>query len=92
MDPLPRLLLKILRANPVLGENRLMTYIVIRRPYAHLEVELRAFEEQGDIKVMVDKRHGERRIQGQRSPVERRAADRRRAAEELLDVVILNGP
>jgi hypothetical protein len=92
MDHLPRLLLKILRANPVLGENRLMTYIVIRRPYAHLEAELRPFEEQGDIKVLVDKRHGERRLREHVSPVERRAADRRKAAEELLDVVILNGP
>jgi hypothetical protein len=91
MDPLPRVLLKVLRANPALGENRLMTYIVIRRPYAHLEAELRPFEEEGEIKVFVDKRHGERRVMEQRSPVERRASDRRRAAEELLDVVILNG-
>jgi hypothetical protein len=91
MNPLPRLLLKILRANPGLVENRGMTYIVIRRPYAHLEEELRPFEEQGDIKVMVDKRHGERRVSGGRPPLERRAADRRREKEELLEVVIL-GP
>jgi hypothetical protein len=93
MNHLPRLLLKILRANPALGENRLMSYIVIRRPYAHLEAELRPFEEQGDIKVLVDKRHGERRVvRADASPPERRAADRRTAGEELLEVVILNGP
>jgi hypothetical protein len=91
MEPLPRVLLKILRANPALGEHRLMTYIVIRRPYAHLELELRPFEEEGDIKVFMDKRYGERRVSEQRSSVERRATDRRRTAEELLDVVILNG-
>lgn len=92
MNPLPRLLLRIFRANPGLVENRGMAYIVIRRPYAHLEEELRPFEEQGDIRVIVDNRHGERRLNQGRSPVERRSADRRRDREELLEIVILQGP
>jgi hypothetical protein len=92
MNPLPRLLLKVLRANPGLVENRGMAYIVIRRPYAHLEEELRPFEEQGDIKVVVDKRRGERRVGPGRPPVDRRSADRRREKEELIEIVILQGP
>jgi len=39
-----------------------MTYIVIRRPYGHLEDEVRrVFAGREDVKVVVDRRAGERR-------------------------------
>ena len=66
-----------------------MTYIVIRRPYAHLEDEVRrVFAGREDVKVVVDRRSGERRATQQPVSVERRRADRRRAKEELVEVLI----
>ena len=63
--------------------------IVIRQPYAHLEKELRrAFKGQEDVKVIVDKRNGERRTSRQPLELERRRADRRTPKEELVEVVI----
>ena len=91
MSSLPGLLLKILRVNPGLGENREMTYIVIRPPYAYLEDELRQpFGEQRHVTIIVDKRYGERRLAQQPPDADRRRADRRRVKEELLEVVIVN--
>ena len=67
-----------------------MTYIVIRQPYAHLEDEVRrAFAGREDVKVVVDRRAGERRATQQQVMVDRRRADRRRAKEELVDVLIV---
>lgn len=62
MSSLPRFLLRIARAtNPPEGGAGMMS-IIIRRPYAHLKEELcRAFEGQEDVKVIVDRRYGERR-------------------------------
>ncbi len=69
-----------------------MTYIVIRRPYGHLEDEVRrVFAEREDVKVVVDRRSGERRATQQPAMVERRRADRRRAKEELVEVLIVEG-
>ena len=66
-----------------------MTYIVIRRPYAHLEDEVRrVFAGREDVKVVVDRRSGERRATQQSVSVERRRADRRRAKEELVEVLV----
>ena len=67
-----------------------MTYIVIRRPYAHLEDEVRrVFAGREDVKVVVDRRSGERRATQRPVSVERRRADRRRAKEELVEVLIV---
>jgi len=91
MTSVTSLLLKILAVNPGLGENREMTYIVIRPPYAYLEEELRRpFGDQRDVTVLVDKRFGERRLTREAPAAERRHADRRRVKEELLEVVIVN--
>jgi hypothetical protein len=69
-----------------------MTYIVIQRPYGHLEDEFRrVFAGREDIKVIVDRRSGERRATRQPVSVERRRADRRRAKEELVEVLIGEG-
>lgn len=63
--------------------------VVIRRPYAHLENELRnTFKERDDVKVILDRRYGERRRKQQPAAIERRKADRRRSKEELVEVVL----
>ncbi len=91
MISVPGLLLRVLSVNPGLGEHREMTYIVIRPPFAYLEEELRRpFDDQRDVTIMVDKRHGERRLTHQPPDAERRHGDRRRVKEELLEVVIVN--
>ncbi|MBI4011604.1 MAG: hypothetical protein HY359_04790 [Candidatus Rokubacteria bacterium] len=64
-------------------------YVVIRRPYAYLERELRrTFEGQEDVRVLVDRRSGERRTSPQPVALERRRAERRRSKAEVLEVVI----
>ncbi len=63
--------------------------IVVMRPYAHIEKELRnAFKGEEDVKVIVDKRNGERRKRLQDIAVEHRKDDRRRPKEELAEVAI----
>ena len=66
-----------------------ITSIIIMRPYAHLERELRnTFKEEDDVKVILDKRYEERRTSQQAVEVERRHADQRQPKEELVEVVI----
>ena len=63
--------------------------IVVQRPYARLEKELRsAFKGQEDIKVILDNRYLERRKSRQAVAINRRKAGRRRPKEELVEVVI----
>lgn len=63
--------------------------IVVQQTYAHLEKELRsAFKEQEDIRVILDRRHGERRKRPKAVAIDRRKADCRRPKEELVEVVI----
>jgi len=62
--------------------------VVIMQPYAHLEKELRrAFKGQEDVKVILDRRCGERRKGRQATVEERRMAGRRRPKEDLIEVV-----
>lgn len=85
----PVLLQKILKAASRPEERPGVSYVIIRRPYAHLEDELgRTFERQKDIKVVVDRRYAERRTRQRPIPLERRQADRRRPKEELVEVVM----
>ena len=86
----PEFLMRI--AKPVLSseEGAGIMSIVIRRPFAHLEKELRsAFIGQEDVKVILDSRNGERRKERHPVKLERRRSDRRRPKEELVEVVIL---
>ena len=63
--------------------------IIIQRPYAFLEKELRsAFKGQKDVKVIVNERYGERREKTQFTTTERRRTDRRRPKEELVEVLL----
>lgn len=89
MSFLPDLLMRVTRAANSSKEGSGITSIVIRRPYAHLENELRStFKKQEDVKVIVDRRNGKRRKNRQAVKLERRRADRRRPKEELVEVII----
>ena len=86
---MPSFLLRITKALSPLEQGVGMS-IVIRRPYAFLEKELRStFEGQEDVKVIVDRRYGERRTSTEQAGLERRRADRRITKEEILEVSLL---
>jgi len=89
MSQLPGFLLRIAKAtSPPEHRAEVMT-IVIRRPYAFLEKELRTtFEGQEDVEVIVDRRYRERRTRAHPVELERRRADRRRPREELVEVLL----
>ena len=66
-----------------------MMSVVIRRPFAHLEEELRSiFDGQGDVRVFIDNRKGDRRVKLQTVSPDRRRYDRRSPKEELIEVVM----
>lgn len=89
MEFLPEFLLKILRATPPPAEGKEKMMIIIRRPYAHLEAELRStFEGQEDVEVIVDRRSPERPTTQPRAEAERSREERRRPKEEILEVII----
>ena len=73
-------------------------YIIVPRPRAYLTDLLRkAFEGREDVKILVDRRYGERRAQQRPVATERRQRTRRRGKEEVIEVVIgkvrpLGGP
>ncbi len=70
-------------------ESAGMMTIVIQRPYARLEKELRnAFKGENNVKVILDRRSGERRKSKKEVETERRMAERRRPKEELVEVAI----
>jgi hypothetical protein len=63
--------------------------IIIKRPYTHLENELRrTFDRQEDVKIVVDRRYGERRVSQQQVSEDRRRGDRRKKKEPLVEAVI----
>jgi len=67
--------------------------LIVRRPYAHLEGQLRrAFEERADVEVIPDRRRSERRMSDRGVSAERRRAERRTSKEEILEVVIKGDP
>ena len=89
MSFLPKFLLRIAKAVPPPEEGAWIMSIVIQRPYAHLEKELRsAFKGQKDVKVIVDQRYGERRTSKQAVEIDHRRADKRQPKEELIEAVI----
>ena len=65
------------------------TCIIVKRRYANLKEELqRVLKGQDDVKILIDKRCGERRRSMGPVQSERRQADRRKPKEELVEVVI----
>jgi len=89
MSLLPKFLLKIVKAVPTPEEEAGIMSIIIQRPYSHLEKELRTvFKGERDVKILVDRRFGERRTTQQAVEVERRHAEQRQPKEELIKAVI----
>ncbi len=81
--------MRIAKKDSLPEESAGMMTVVVMRPYARLEKEIRsAFKGQEDVKVILDKRNGERRKRLQDIAVERRKDDRRRPKEELAEVAI----
>lgn len=89
MDFLPDFLVRILRATPRPDEGPGKMFIIIRRPYAYLEAELRrTFAGQEDVEIIVDRRAPERPTTQPRAEAERPRDDRRMPKEQILEVVI----
>jgi len=81
--------MRIAKKDSLPEESAGMMTVVVMRPYAHLEKELRSvFKGQEDVKVISDKRYGERRKRLQAVTKECRKDDRRRPKEELVEVAI----
>ncbi len=81
--------MRIAKKDSLPEESAGMMTVVIMRPYARLEKELRSFfKGQEDVKVISDKRYGERRKRLQAVTKECRKDDRRRPKEELVEVAI----
>ncbi len=91
IEPLPGILVSILRANPGPGHGLGTMYVIIAQTHAYLEGTIRtAFEGQENVRIIVDRRHGERRATSESVPFERRQADadRRRSREHLVELVV----
>jgi hypothetical protein len=89
MSLVPKFLLKIIKPAATSGEEGAIMSIIIQRPYSHLEKELRSvFKGEKDVKIIVDRRFGERRKSQQAVEVERRLVDQRQPKEELIEAVI----
>ncbi len=85
----PKFQIKIDKAAHSSKEGDGMMTIVVMRPYAHLEKELRnSFKGQEGVKVILDKRYEEQRKRLQAVAVEHSKDDRRRPKEELVEVAI----
>jgi hypothetical protein len=89
MASTPEFAMRIAKAVLLPEEGAGKMTIIIRRPYAFLEKELRnAFKEQEDVKVILDRRNGKQGKRREAAAKERRGANRRRPKEELVEVVI----
>lgn len=81
--------MRINKKNSLPEETAGTMTIVIQRPYARLEKELRsAFKGEANVKVILDRRSGERRKSTKEVATDRRMAERRRPKEELVEVAI----
>ena len=81
--------IRIARGNHLPEEGFGIMTIVLFQPYVHLEEELRdAYKGQEDVKVILDRRTGERRKKQKAIESERRSADRRRQKQEIAEVAI----
>jgi hypothetical protein len=89
MSLVPKFLFKIIKPAATSGEGAGIMSIIIQRPYSHLEKELcSVFKGEKDVKIIVDRRFGERRSTQQPVEVERRLVDQRQPKEELIEAVI----
>ena len=89
MPEMPELLLRVTKALGAHGEEIGMMTIVVRRPYAPLEEELRAaFAGQENVQVVVDQRNGDRREAARHVADDRRRQGRRVRKEEMVELAL----
>ena len=70
------------------GDHERIT-IVVPRAHAYLvDLLAKAFAQRRDVEIIVDRRHGARRVQQQAVAVERRRTERRRPKETVIEVVL----
>ena len=88
-ESIPAFVMRMFTVTEGLRHNPGRMLLIVRRPYGHLEERLRrAFEGRDDIVVIPDRRRSNRRTSGRSVHEERRRADRRSRAEEILEIVI----
>jgi hypothetical protein len=83
--------LRTLRANTEsrkeTGKGKML--LIVGSRYAHLQKTLNeAFDGQGDVEILVDRRKEERRKAGGAALSERRRMDRRKHKEEVLQIIL----
>ena len=89
MSSPPKLTMRIAKIAHLSEERAGIMTIVVQRPYTHLEKELRdAFKGQEDVKVILDRRYGERRKRPEAVQLDRRKSDRRSPKKDMVEVVI----
>jgi hypothetical protein len=90
MNQIPSLVLSIARPSPQVNqEEAAKMLIIVRKCYDHLLKELgEAFSGQQGVRILVDRRRGQRRKVGNPVSMERRKADRRKHEYELLKVIL----
>jgi hypothetical protein len=90
MNMTPSFVLSIARpADQVAPERPESMLIIVRRRYDHLLRELsEVFSGQQGVRILVDRRRGQRRKIEHPISVERRKAERRKHKEELLKVIL----
>jgi hypothetical protein len=91
MNYIDGVVLNILKATFFSKEAPIQMSIIVRQTYAYLETDLKeVFQNQEDVKVIIDRRYGRRRMKNEPFIVEHRISDRRKPKEPLIDVVISN--
>lgn len=71
------------------GTTAMTSYVIIRREFSYLEPLIRSlFEEAEDVKVLIDRRTGDRREDTPPEEGDRRRPGNRRASTPMLDILI----
>ena len=88
-EPAPTFVGRVFSATEPLKHSRVRLLVIVRRPYAHIEDQLRsAFEGRDDVVIMRDRRRHVRRMTAGSYREERRRAERRSRKDDVLEVVI----
>ena len=90
MSQIPSIVLGVARPDAQVGrEEADKMLIIVRRHYDHLLKELgETFSGQQGVRILVDRRRGQRRRVGNPVSLERRKTERRKHEEELLKVIL----
>jgi hypothetical protein len=88
-EPVPTFIGRVFSAAEALKHNPVRLLVIVCRPYAHIEDDLRsAFEGRDDVVIIQDRRRRVRRMSAGSFREERRRAERRSRKEDILEVVI----